>query len=85
MILYNKKAIAGDILALIGAIMASGYLIIGSKVREKLDALPNVTIVYGSSTIFLLVISVMMKIPFTGYRPASYLYIVLLALIPQLI
>jgi len=44
-----------------------------------------VTIVYGSSAIFLLVISVVMKIPFTGYRPASYLYIILLALIPQLI
>ena len=85
LILYNKKAIAGDILALIGAIMASGYLIIGSKVREKLEVLPYVTIVYGSSAIFLLVISLVMKIPFTGYRPSSYLYMMLLALIPQLI
>lgn len=85
LIQYNKKVMAGDILALIGAIMASGYLIVGSKVREKLKVLPYVTIVYGSSAIFLLVISVMMEIPFTGYRPASYLYMVLLAIIPQLI
>jgi drug/metabolite transporter (DMT)-like permease len=83
--LYNKKVMAGDVLALIGAIMASGYLIVGSKVREKLDILPYVTVVFTSSAIFLLVISVVMKIPFTGYRSTSYLYMVLLALIPQLI
>jgi drug/metabolite transporter (DMT)-like permease len=83
--LYNEKATAGDILALIGAIMASGYLIVGSKVREKLDVLPYVTIMYATSTIFLLLISLIMKIPFTGYRSISYLYMGLLALIPQLI
>lgn len=83
--LSDKKALAGDILALIGAIMASGYLIVGSKAREKLDILTYVTVMYASCAVFLLIISVVAAIPFTGYKPTSYLYMVLLAIIPQLI
>ena len=83
--LINKKALVGDALALIGAVMASGYLIVGSKARERLDTLTHVTIVFTSSAIFLLATSVVMEIPFTGYRPTSYVYMVLLAVVPQLI
>ncbi|MBN2517020.1 MAG: DMT family transporter [Deltaproteobacteria bacterium] len=81
----GKPALIGDALALIGAFTASGYLIVGSKARERLDIVTYVTLVFTISAIFLLLTSLVIGMPFTGYRPSSYLFMVLLAVIPQLI
>jgi len=81
----GKRALTGDALALIGAFMASGYLIVGSKAREGLDIVTYVTLVFTISALFLLLTSFMIGMPFTGYRPSSYLFMVLLAVVPQLI
>jgi drug/metabolite transporter (DMT)-like permease len=80
----DKRSLFGDSLALMGAVMASGYLIVGGKARERLDILTYVTIVFTVSAVFLLITSLMAGIPFTGYKPASYLFMVLLAIVPQL-
>lgn len=85
LILINKKALIGDILALLGAITGSGYLLIGSILRKKLDILTYITIVYTFSAIFLLFTSLVLDLPFTGYRQSSYIYMILLAIIPQLL
>lgn len=81
----NSLAVRGDLLALAGAVMASGYLIVGSRLRVRMDVISYTTIVYGMSAVILLVISLLIGLPFTGYRPQSYLYLVLLAVVPQLI
>jgi len=81
----THRALTGDLLALAGAVMASGYLIVGSRVRERLDILTYITVVFSISAFFLLVTSMALGIPFTGYRAGSYLFMVLLAVIPQLI
>ncbi len=81
----TDKALTGDMLALAGAVMASGYLIVGSKVRERLDIVTYITVVYSISAILLLMTSLALQIPFTGYKPGSYLFLVLLAVVPQLI
>jgi drug/metabolite transporter (DMT)-like permease len=60
----NPSFLLGDILAFLGAIMASGYLMVGS---------------------FLLISSISLGIPFTGYKLSSYFYMVLLAIVSQLI
>ena len=83
--LMNRSALLGDMLALIGAVMASGYLIVGSKVRARLDILTYITVVYSISAIILLIASILLEIPFGGYKNSSYLYLVLLAVLPQLI
>jgi len=83
--IVNREALLGDILALGGAIMASGYLLVGSRVREKLDILTYITIVYTVAALILVVLSLALDIPFTGYRHSSYLFMVLLAIVPQLI
>jgi len=83
--LSGRGAVIGDILALVGAVMASGYLIVGSRVREKLDILTYITIVFSMSAVLLLIMSFVLRIPFGGYKASSYLFMVLLAVIPQLI
>ncbi|MBW2561668.1 MAG: EamA family transporter, partial [Deltaproteobacteria bacterium] len=85
LILLDEKALVGDVLALVGAVMASAYLLTGSKVRERLDILTYITIVYTTGAIFLVGASLLTGTPFTGYRSSSYMYMVLLAVIPQLV
>ena len=85
LILLDEKALVGDALALVGAVMASAYLLTGSRVRERLDILTYITIVYTTSAIFLAGVSLLMGISFTGYRSSSYMYMILLAVIPQLV
>ena len=81
----NPLFLLGDILALLGAIMASGYLMVGSKLREEMDILPYISMVYTFSALFLLIASLSLGVSFTGYKQSSYFYMVLLAIVPQLI
>jgi drug/metabolite transporter (DMT)-like permease len=81
----NRSFLLGDTLALLGAIMVSGYLMVGSHLREEMDVLSYVSIVYGFSAALLLATSLCLGIPFTGYKASSYFYMGLLAVVPQLI
>jgi len=81
----NPSFLLGDILAFLGAIMASGYLMVGSKLREEMDILPYISMVYTFSAFFLLITSLALGISFIGYKQSSYFYMILLAIVPQLI
>ncbi len=81
----NPSFLLGDILAFLGAIMASGYLVVGSKLREEMDVLSYTSMVYTFSAFFLLIASISLGLPFAGYKQSSYFYMVLLAIVPQLI
>jgi len=81
----DSGALKGDILALVGAVMASGYLIVGSRAREHIDILTYVTVVFTVSALFLVALSVIVGLPFTGYKHTSYVFMMLLAIVPQLI
>ena len=81
----HGRALFGNFLALIGALMVAGYLIIGRKLRIKISLVPYVFVVYSTAAICLLAFMLIAgESPF-GYSPMTYLWIVLLALIPQLI
>lgn len=79
------QAFIGDILALIGAIAAAFYLLIGRGLRSTLSLVPYVFVVYGMAAVLLVVTVVVMGLPFTGYTPKVYLWFFLLAVFPQLI
>jgi drug/metabolite transporter (DMT)-like permease len=83
--IQNPSYLLGDVLALVGAIMTSGYLMVGSTLREEMDVLPYTFMVYTFSACFLLIGSVSWGISFTGYKASSYLYMALLAVVSQLI
>jgi drug/metabolite transporter (DMT)-like permease len=83
--IQNPSYLLGDVLALVGAIMTSGYLMVGSRLREEMDVLPYTFMVYTFSACFLLIGSVSWGISFTGYKASSYLYMALLAVVSQLI
>ena len=75
----------GDLLALLGALFGAGYIIIGRKLRPY-TSLPVYTFsVYGIAGLLLLITVLIARLPLTGYQPATYLWFLLLAIIPQLI
>ncbi len=79
------RAFTGNLLALIGAWAVAFYLIIGRKLRARLSLTSYIFIVYGMAAVGLIGIMLIAKESPFGYQPVTYLWILLLALIPQLI
>lgn len=79
------RSFYGNFLALAGAWAVAFYMIIGRKLRARLSLIPYIFIVYGMAAIVLLVVMHGTGNALAGYSSATYLWIVLLALIPQLI
>lgn len=78
-------AFLGDLLALIGAWMAAGYVIIGRSVRGQMRVVPYIFLVYGFAAVILVLLAIFSQQPLTGFRGESYLWLILLGLVPQLI
>ncbi len=78
-------AFVGDLLAVIGALMAAGYLVLGRRVRPHVPLLPYLTITYSTAAFVLLGGAIIARVPLAGFASINYLYLVLLALGPQLL
>jgi len=81
----SKEALFGDLLALAGALAASGYLLAGRFVRRYLDLSSYTLGAYGSAALLLLGFSTFAATPLSGFSNQTYLVLILLAIIPQLI
>ncbi len=77
-------ALVGDLLALLGGIAHSGYLLIGQRVRVKTDVLSYIAIVYGMAAVLTLIAATLSGFPFVGYPATTYVWMALLALGPQI-
>jgi drug/metabolite transporter (DMT)-like permease len=82
---FSREAFIGDGLALIGAVAASGYFMVGRKMRKGQDLLSYIFPVYSTAGLVLIVLASLFQVPFFGYSSSTYLLFFLLALIPQLI
>jgi drug/metabolite transporter (DMT)-like permease len=83
-LLYGRSMI-GNFLALAGAWAVSGYLIIGRKLRVKISIIPYIFIVYSFAAVVLILFMVAARETPFGFQPKTYLWLVLLALLPQLV
>jgi drug/metabolite transporter (DMT)-like permease len=81
----GNRALLGDLLALIGAVMAAGYVMIGRKLRRSMELVSYVFVVYGIAALALIILVIISGNTFLGYPIAAYGWLVLLALVPQLI
>jgi drug/metabolite transporter (DMT)-like permease len=82
---FSGTAFLGDLLALAGAWMAAGYLLAGRSLRAKINLIPYIFVVYGMAAVVLIAIMFGVGESPLGYTPTTYLWLVLLALIPQLL
>ena len=81
----SKEALFGDGLALLGAMTASGYLLMGRMMRRNQDLFSYIFPTYSTAGVILVVLSLFFGKPLLGYSANTYLFFLLLALIPQLI
>jgi drug/metabolite transporter (DMT)-like permease len=78
-------ALLGNFLALVGAWALAGYLMIGRSLRSGMSLLPYIFVVYGVAAVVLFAAMFASGHRPTGFSGMTYVWIVLLALIPQLI
>lgn len=79
------RAILGDGLALVGAVTAAAYLLIGRRVRARVSLLSYIFLVYGMAAIVLVILAWIAGAPALRYSAVTFGWFLLLALIPQLL
>ena len=77
--------LAGDGLALIGAVAAALYMLIGRSLRARLSLLGYIFPVYGTAALTLMALALLSGAPLTGYPSRMWLWLALMALIPQIV
>lgn len=83
--IVQGSALFGDLLALTGAIMAAAYVMLGRRLRSGMSLVGYVFLVYSMAGVVLLVVNLVVGNSFRGYPAQAYVWMILLALIPQLI
>jgi len=73
----------GDMLAIAAGVFYAGYFLVTERGRQKLDTLSYVWLVDLIAAVTLLVISMGMKLPLTGYPTQTYLAFLGAALVSQ--
>ncbi len=79
----RSAVLTGDALALVGAWMAAGYVLIGRKVRAQIALLPYLFLVYGTAAVLLTGGMLLARQSPFGYPSDVYLWLSLLAIVPQ--
>ena len=83
--LGDAGSLRGDLFSALGAAFASVYLIAGRHVRPRLSNVSYAAVVNVIAALVLLLLLFASEGQATGQANEAYLYIVLLALVPQLI
>ncbi|MBN2500794.1 MAG: DMT family transporter [Anaerolineales bacterium] len=84
-VFINGRAFIGDLLALVGAFAAAGYMLAGRNLRKGMSLPAYTFIVYGAAALLLLIAVPLSGKALFGYPNRAYLWLILLALIPQLL
>ena len=79
----TPSAMAGDALALLGAMMAAAYMHQGQQVRTALPLSAFTAVVYAAASVTLLVVCVVGGQQLIGYSPKAWMYIVAVTAMAQ--
>ncbi|MFC4449986.1 DMT family transporter [Halorussus aquaticus] len=73
--LAGARPLYGDALALVGAVMAAGYVLAGRSLRQRVALVPYVTVVYSVCAVVLLVVALAegATVAPTAYPPEEWL------------
>lgn len=81
----GSRALIGDALALVGAVTAAGYYLIGRRLRQGLGLWAYVALVYGAAFVTCLVLAVVTGRPLGNQPPRELAIFAGLALGPMLL
>ena len=65
--------------------MGAGYIIIGRKLRAKTSTITYISLVYTIAAVFLIIFMLISGQQYVGFSGQTLIYLVLLAIIPQLL
>lgn len=80
-----SNPVLGNLLALAGALCITPHFLIGRRLRMRLSLLAYISVVYSAAAIMLLLTVWLAGVPLTGFAPQAYVWMALLALLPQLV
>jgi drug/metabolite transporter (DMT)-like permease len=75
----------GNALALAGALCITPHFLIGRRLRVRLSLLAYISLVYSAAAVVLLAVVWLTGTPLIGFDPQAYVWMALLALLPQLV
>jgi len=82
---FSSQAMLGNTLALTAALAMGGYLVIGHHIRKRIDLMSYITAVYSIAAILTLFATVFSNYSLMNYSGQTYIMLILLAVVPQLI
>ena len=82
---FGGSALRGDLLALGGGVMAAVYFLIGRRVRRTVSLSEYVAVSYGTGAVLVLLLCLITRTRLGGFATSTYGYLVLLAVVPQLV
>ncbi len=81
----GSQPMLGNFLAMLGAWSATIFLLVGRKLRPSLSLMPYTFLLYGMAAIIMLGIVLVTQQPVIGFPKLTYVWLVCIALIPQLL
>lgn len=81
----GNNHLLGGALSLAGAVSVAIYFVVGRKLRAKMPVIPYIWLVYGCAGMLMLMVVGMNNIPLVGYNTPAYVWLLAVAVLPQLI
>ncbi|MEX2457916.1 MAG: EamA family transporter [Actinomycetota bacterium] len=81
----SGRAAFGDLLAILGAILAAGYFVTGRALRRRMSLLAYVSICYSVCALVMIPVVAASGQPFIGVRAVDWGLLLLMALVPQIL
>jgi drug/metabolite transporter (DMT)-like permease len=80
----GSRPLYGNALAVLGAVMAALYVLVGRSLRQRVALVPYVLVVYTACTLTLFAIAIAQGVPLSGYGRREWLLFLALAVGPGL-
>ena len=81
----GPEPLLGGVLAFLGALAVAGYMLIGRKLRQNIGLLSYASLVYGTAAVLLLLSTLAFGYRLFGYSATTYMWLILLAVVPQVL
>jgi drug/metabolite transporter (DMT)-like permease len=81
----SARAVAGDLLAVLGGILAAAYVTAGAAVRVKVSTTAYTTVCYTTCAVLLVLVCLVFRQPLTGYSGATWVKLAALTVGAQLL
>jgi drug/metabolite transporter (DMT)-like permease len=81
----STRAVAGDGLALLGAVAAGGYVLAGARARERLATSAYTVICYSVCAVVLAVAALVAHVPLAGFSARDWWLIAAITFVAQLL